>query len=107
MAYSCHPCGESLLQLQANTCSVGLQRADFNELVMSEMADAAQTDLFLAQVPLLSKLDPNKRLQLAKVMREREFKDGEFIVQAGEAGETMYIIIDGITVVTRSDTASA
>eukprot|EP01051_Picozoa_sp_SAG22_P023779 SAG22_NODE_6285_length_875_cov_0.827320_1_plen_166_part_10 len=93
-----------------------LDRADFNALIMADLADAAQTgaeathvlvrlpplslaalsvslpflavplpsqtgpllsaDLFLAQVPLLSKLDPNKRLQLTKVAVEKSFKDG-------------------------------
>ena len=73
---------------------------DFNELIMSDLADAAQIDLFFAQVPLLSKLDPNKRLQLAKVAVEKPFRDGDFIVQAGEKGDTMYIVLDGVAVVT-------
>ena len=77
-----------------------LKRKAFEELIMVEMEAAAQVELFLAQVPLLARLDPNRRMQLVKVMREREYKDGESIVRVGEKGASMFIITEGAVQIT-------
>ena len=61
-----------------------LTRKDFELLVGSVMGPLGEVSLFLAQVPLLRDLEPAKRLQLAKAMRKRDYRDGERIITHGE-----------------------
>lgn len=54
----------------------------------------------LAQVPLLTSLDPSKRSWLAKGMNLRTYVPGDTIIREGDSGESFYIIEQGECVVT-------
>jgi len=87
-----------------------LAQSDPNELVRSTArwalkgeypVDTLQTIstmervLFLRRVKLFAKLTPVDLKQIAAVAKERLFLDGETIVQQGEPGDEMYIIVSG------------
>lgn len=50
---------------------------------------------FLKSVELLRSMDHYERSKLANVIKERNFKPGERIINQGDEGDTFYIIISG------------
>lgn len=51
--------------------------------------------LFLRRVPLFSDLPPSDLKQVAAIAGETIFADGGFLMQQGETGDEMYIIVSG------------
>ncbi len=51
--------------------------------------------LFLRRVPLFADLPPSDLKQIAAIAGEMLFTDGERIVEQGEPGEVMYVIVSG------------
>jgi CRP-like cAMP-binding protein len=51
--------------------------------------------LFLQRVPLFSSLPPADLKQVAQIGREKFFPHGEAIVQIGEVGDEVFIIVSG------------
>jgi HEAT repeat protein len=51
--------------------------------------------LFLRRVPLFADLPPSDLKQIAAIAGEMLFMDGERIVEQGEPGEVMYVIVSG------------
>lgn len=51
--------------------------------------------LFLRRVPLFADLPPSDLKQIAAIAREMLFTVGERIIEQGEPGEVMYVIVSG------------
>jgi CRP-like cAMP-binding protein len=49
----------------------------------------------VGQLPLFSRLGKRQRRQVAKLAQFVGFAPGDFIVQAGEPGDSLYLILDG------------
>ena len=64
-----------------------------------ENSITAHITALLAQVPLLTSLDPAKRSWLAKGMMLRSFDPGHTLITQGETGDSFYIIEHGECVV--------
>ena len=56
---------------------------------------------FLSRVPLFQALKDDQLTTIAKRFTEREFKEGEAIVEQGKMGIGLFIIIEGETEVRR------
>lgn len=59
------------------------------------MSDLKQTVGFLQKVPLFQSLNSRQLEYLAKRMVEREFAQGQQIVNQGQGGEGFFIIVSG------------
>lgn len=60
--------------------------------------------LFFKRVPLFANLSPTDLKQLATIAQEELFSDGDTLAQEGEAGDVMYIIVEGeVRVITIKD----
>ena len=57
----------------------------------------------LQQSPLFNKLLPAELETLAEVTQERRFEEGENIILEGESGDALFIIVEGLVEVLRSD----
>ena len=57
----------------------------------------------LQQSALFNKLLPAELETLAEVTQERRFEDGENVVVEGDTGDALYIIVNGLVEVLRSD----
>lgn len=60
-----------------------------------------ETMLRLRRVPLFERLAPEDLQRLAAVATERWFEPGEALVREGDAGDELFVILDGTVVVTR------
>jgi CRP/FNR family cyclic AMP-dependent transcriptional regulator len=65
------------------------------------MPNTEETAALLAQVPMLSGLEPRELEQLAQVAVPRRYERGEMIFQEGDSGDTCYVISSGSVSVTR------
>ncbi len=60
--------------------------------------------LFLRHVPLFSKMETSELTHVASIAREVTFLAGARIIQEGEHGDHMYLIVDGEVVIQRGTT---
>lgn len=60
--------------------------------------------LFLRQVPLLANMATSELTQVANITREVTFPAGSRIIQEGEQGENMFLIVDGEVSIRRGET---
>ena len=51
----------------------------------------------LAEVPVFSLLDAQERSTLAKLLETEHFKEGDYIFRLGDAGHSLYIVLNGRT----------
>lgn len=67
------------------------------EMKMENIATLALMEriLFLKRVPLFANLVPSDIKQVAAIAREQSFSDGDILVQQGEVGDLMFIIVSG------------
>jgi CRP-like cAMP-binding protein len=56
---------------------------------------------FLGQVPLFEDLGRRDRERLARIVHEREYRDGEYICEEGKPGAAMFVLRGGIAEVVR------
>ncbi|MEJ2303374.1 MAG: Npt1/Npt2 family nucleotide transporter [Anaerolineales bacterium] len=92
-----------------------LADSDLNALVRESAANALNGDpkmetlatlsimeriLFLRKVPIFSGLPPADLKQIAEIAREQLFSEGQLIVEQGEPGYEMFIIVSGEVLVT-------
>ena len=61
---------------------------------MSEVDPAQQVNV-LKKIPLFYKLDYRELVQLSEVTRIRKYQDGELIIQDGEEGRDLFILLAG------------
>jgi HEAT repeat protein len=76
------------------------------EMTMENIATLALMEriLFFKRVPLFQNLSPSDIKQVAAIAEEESFTDGDIIVQQGELGDVMFIIVSGeVRVVTTKD----
>jgi HEAT repeat protein len=60
--------------------------------------------LFFKRVPLFQNLSPSDIKQVAAIAEEESFSDGDILVQQGELGDVMFIIVSGeVRVITTQD----
>lgn len=55
----------------------------------------------LAEVPLFAELGARQRRKIASLARIRRFADGAPLTRIGEAGDAMYVVLDGTVSVRR------
>jgi HEAT repeat protein len=60
--------------------------------------------LFLRQVPLLSNMATSELTQVASIAREVTYPAGTRIIQEGERGDNMFLIVDGEVSIRRGET---
>ena len=60
--------------------------------------------LFLRYVPLFSNMATSELTQVASMAREVTFPGGQRVIQQGDHGDHMYIIVDGDVLIQRGDT---
>lgn len=51
--------------------------------------------LFFRRVPLFANLSPGDIKQVAAIAEEESFEEGDILVQQGEVGDVMFIIVSG------------
>ena len=51
--------------------------------------------LFFRRVPLFANLSPSDLKQVAAIAEEESFENGDILVQEGEVGDVMFIIVSG------------
>ncbi len=65
------------------------------------MISTVEKVLFLKSVDLFSRIPGEDLAQIAGIAQEVSFEKGELIIQEGEVGDSMYLIIDGQVMVHR------
>ena len=59
------------------------------------MGPLGRIEMWMSQVPLLSNLEPAKRLQLAGDLQRKAAPHGVEIMHQGDRGDSMFIIEEG------------
>eukprot|EP00501_MAST-03F_sp_TOSAG23-6_P002415 GSMAST32.ASY1.ANO1.2524.1 assembled CDS len=82
-----------------------MTRSIFRSL-MHQCASSRQVEIlgFLKQVTLLSSLSHLQLIALTDVMVEKKFKQGTKIITEGDAGDSFYIVFDGVCSVAQDST---
>jgi len=65
------------------------------------MISTVEKVLFLKSVDLFSKIPGEDLAQIAGISQEVNFENGELILQEGEMGDSMYLIVDGQVMIHR------
>mmetsp|Transcript_18499 Transcript_18499/g.33382 ORF Transcript_18499/g.33382 Transcript_18499/m.33382 type:complete len:391 (-) Transcript_18499:2003-3175(-) len=79
-----------------------LDRACFNHIVKdAAMRRRERYENFLANIELLSDMDPYERSQLADALISCTFSDGEYIIREGDPGDDFFIIEEGSAIATK------
>jgi CRP/FNR family cyclic AMP-dependent transcriptional regulator len=65
------------------------------------MISTVEKVLFLKSVDLFSKIPGEDLAQIAGIAQEVNFENGQLIIQEGEIGDSMFLIVDGEVVVHR------
>jgi cGMP-dependent protein kinase len=87
-----------------NVTLLALDRNNFENLLgpLRETLDYNLGIRVLKSVPLLGKLDQKERTKLVKLLAERSYKAGAFIIKQGEPGSEFFIVKTGELKVTAS-----
>lgn len=56
---------------------------------------------FLKQVTLFEDLGPRDRRRLARIVHERDYRDGEYICEAGKPGAALFVLRRGLVEIVR------
>ena len=76
-----------------------LDRECFNNIVKdSAIRRRERYEEFLSRVSILQDMDPYERSQLADVLKNVSFEEGEFVIKEGEEGYEFFIIEEGTAV---------
>lgn len=80
-----------------------LDRNTFNHIVKDAAAKRRERyEDFLAQVTILSSMEPYERSKLADAFKEDVFKPGEYVIKEGDTGNVFYFISDGEATATKT-----
>lgn len=80
-----------------------LDRNTFNHIVKDAAAKRRERyEDFLAQVQILSSMEPYERSKLADAFKEDTFAPGEYVIKEGDAGNVFYFISEGEAVATKT-----
>jgi len=78
-----------------------VDRATFRHIVVANAAkERRKREEWLEQVPILANLTKRERSQVADCLVTQEFKDGDYVIRAGERGDSFFIIESGTAVAT-------
>lgn len=79
-----------------------LDRRTFNFIVKdSAQHKREKYEEFLKKVPILKNMEQYERNKLADAIKEQWFKEGEYVITEGQAGEVFYIVMAGTAVATK------
>lgn len=67
------------------------------------MISTVEKVLFLKSIDLFSQIPGEDLARVAQIAEELEFEDGERIMQEGEMGDSMYLIVDGVVQVFKGE----
>lgn len=77
-------------------------RKDYQHVMIGEMTQRRKNYVdFLSKIPFTQHLTIDEKLQIADALQTKNFEDGEVVMHQGEAGETMFIVMEGCAVITR------
>lgn len=80
-----------------------LDRATFNHIVKDAAAKRRERyEDFLAQVQILSSMEPYERSKLADAFKEDIFKPGGYVIKEGDTGNVFYFIAEGEATATKT-----
>jgi len=78
-----------------------VDRATFRHIVVANsVKERKKREEWLEQVPILVNLTKQERSQVADCLITQEFKDGDYVIRAGERGDVFYIIESGSAMAT-------
>ena len=79
-----------------------MERVVFRRVLMQTTASKRSLyESFLSTVSLLESLDRYERAKIADALLEVVFKDGEFVIKEGDAGDNFYLVVDGSAIATK------
>jgi cAMP-dependent protein kinase regulator len=79
-----------------------LDRRTFNFIVKDSAQNKREKyEEFLKKVPILKNMDQYERNKLADGIKEQWFKDGDYVITEGQAGEVFYIVMSGTAIATK------
>jgi len=85
-----------------------LDRASFQSIMRStESSRNATVSEFLCQMDLFKGLSKEELGKVVDAVKERDYKDGEYMFRQGDPGEDFFIISKGSVVITKSQTPGA
>lgn len=64
-------------------------------------------DSFLQTVQILQSMDPYERSKLGDAVREERFKNGDYVITQGDAGDKFFILDEGTAIATKTDSAGS
>ena len=82
-------------------CSVegvlySIDRQTFKHIVEQSAVKRREQHMeFLANVEILTEIDPYEKEQLCDILREEVYKKGDYVMKEGEDGDKFYLLIDG------------
>lgn len=78
---------------------LSLDRLTFNNIVKtSMMKNNAKFEEFLEKVPILSQLHSYERSRLTDCLLIKEYEAGEYVINEGEKGDSLFFVIEGTAV---------
>lgn len=79
-----------------------LDRETFNHIVKDASSKKrAHYEQFLTKVSIFSTMEPYERSKLSDAFKELKFKKDEFIIKEGEAGNDLYLLVEGQAIATK------
>mmetsp|Transcript_17988 Transcript_17988/g.35161 ORF Transcript_17988/g.35161 Transcript_17988/m.35161 type:complete len:804 (+) Transcript_17988:50-2461(+) len=111
---SAHSLIGELALMYSNPCSVTVtaksacvlwtvNRATYKRIITdSSMAEIKHRQEFVATVPLLDPLAVSERNKVAEALEKHTYTAGHVIIQQGDVGDAMYIVIAGTVKVTKT-----
>lgn len=74
----------------------GLDRYTFINIVQEAATKKRKAYLdVLSKVEILGEIDPYEKEQICDVLKEENYKAGEYVVRQGEEGKCFYIVAEG------------
>jgi len=83
-----------------------ISRKDYQHVMIGEMTQRRQNHVeFLSRIPITQHLHVDEKLQIADALQSENFADGAVVMRQGDRGDTMYIVVEGTAMITRTTEA--
>ena len=80
-----------------------IDRLTYQNVLVEHMIQQGQAnEELLAQIPTLAPLPREQREEIASVLKQEEYKKGDFLMRQGEAGDRLFFIREGFVSVRQS-----
>jgi cAMP-dependent protein kinase regulator len=90
------PRAATVISTESDSCLWALDRVTFRRILMdSTFQRRRMYEHFLAEVPLLSTLNPYERSKIADALDTQKYPPGTTIIKEGEPGEAFFILESG------------